>query len=212
MGWQTANPASSLPRGRRRGDHLRMQDEELEQLGGRLADNIRALREARGLTQLQLAKSAGLPRATWANLESGAANPTLSVLARVATALSVPFEELLMRPTPSARHYPKATLPVRERQGAIIRSLLPHKVPNMVMERMELSPGARMTGTPHTPGTREYLTCEKGALELTASGERYVLSVGDVVVFRGDQKHGYANVGATLAVGYSMVVLRPVPS
>lgn len=181
-------------------------------LGGRLAENLRALREARGLTQQQLAKAAGLPRATWANLESGAANPTLGVLARVATALAVPFEELLASPSPAARHYPKATLPVRERQGALVRSLLPHRVPNMVLERLELSPGARMTGTPHTPGTREYLTCERGALELTASGERYQLAAGDVVVFRGDQKHGYANVGAGVAVGYSVVVLRPVPS
>jgi quercetin dioxygenase-like cupin family protein len=82
----------------------------------------------------------------------------------------------------------------------------------MVLERLELPPGARMTGTPHTPGTREYLTCEKGTIELVASGERFVLAAGDVVVFRGDQKHGYGNAGQGTAVGYSIVVLRPVPA
>ena len=80
----------------------------------------------------------------------------------------------------------------------------------MVLERLEIPAGARFVGTPHTPGTREYLTCEAGRLELVASGERFILEVGDVVVFRGDQRHSYANIGRGIAVGYSTVVLRPV--
>ena len=47
-----------------------------DELPGRLAENVRALRSAQGKTQQQMAKLAGLPRATWANLESGSANPT----------------------------------------------------------------------------------------------------------------------------------------
>lgn len=181
-----------------------------EDLAARLASNVRQLREARSLTQEQMARASGLPRATWANLESGASNPTLAVLHKVAMALSVSFEELLAAPSPAAKHYPKASLPVRDRQGVRVRSLLPHKVPNMVLERLEIPQGARLVGTPHTPGTREYLTCESGSLELVASGERFVLEAGDVVVFRGDQRHSYGNLGRGLAVGYSTVVLRPV--
>ena len=61
---------------------------------------------------------------------------------------------------------------------------------------MELPPGARMAGVPHTPGTREYLTCERGTVELAVAGERYRLDEGDVVSFRGDQRHGYHNPGS----------------
>jgi len=185
-------------------------DPSAEDLSARLAANVKQLREARSLTQDQMARASGLPRATWANIESGAANPTLAVLHKAALALSVSFEELLAAPSPSAKHHPRASLPVKERQGVAVRSLLPHKVPNMVLERMEFPPLARFVGTPHTPGTREYLTCESGKLELIASGERYVLEAGDVVVFRGDQRHSYANLGKTVAVGYSTVVLRPL--
>ena len=60
-----------------------------------LTDNIRHLREVRGLSQAQIAKLAGIPRATWTHLESGAANPTLTVLVKVANALQVRLEELL---------------------------------------------------------------------------------------------------------------------
>jgi transcriptional regulator with XRE-family HTH domain len=178
-------------------------------LASRLGDNLRALREARGLTQAQMAKAAGLPRATWAHLESGSANPTLAVLHKVAETLAVPFDELFDEPAAAARRYAKGELPTRERPGVVVRSLLPHRVPNMVLERMELAPGARMSGTPHVPGTREYFACERGRLELSVGGERFELEAGDVVVFRGDQRHGYANPGTTTAVGYAIVVVRP---
>jgi mannose-6-phosphate isomerase-like protein (cupin superfamily) len=59
-------------------------------------------------------------------------------------------------------------------------------------------------------GTREYLTCESGELELIASGESFAMEEGDVVVFRGDQRHSYANRGKKAAVGYSVVMLRPI--
>lgn len=34
---------------------------------------------------------------------------------------------------------------------------------------------------------------------------------GDVVVFRGDQKHGYRNAGPGLAVAYSVITFAPIP-
>jgi quercetin dioxygenase-like cupin family protein len=80
----------------------------------------------------------------------------------------------------------------------------------MEIERMALPPRARMTGVPHTPGTREYFACETGTIELTAAGETWRLAPGDTVAFRGDQRHSYANPGATAAVGYSVVVLARV--
>ena len=64
-----------------------------------------------------------------------------------------------------------------------------------------------MIGVPHTPGTREYLTCERGTITLVASGERVTLSEGDVVGFRGDQKHSYENPSAATSIAYSVVVL-----
>ena len=58
---------------------------------------------------------------------------------------------------------------------------------------MELAPGGSMVGIPHTTGTREYLTCERGRIELIAGGARHALEAGDMLVFRGDQRHSYYN-------------------
>ena len=177
-----------------------------------LADNIRSVREARGLSQQQIAKAAGIPRATWTHLESGGANPTLAVLVKVANALQVRLDELLAAPRQAARHLKATDLPSREKGQVAIRKLLPEPLPGLDIERMVLPPGARMAGVPHTPGTREYLTCERGTVELAVSGERYTLTDGDVVTFRGDQRHGYHNPGDKVAIAYSVIAFAPVTS
>jgi transcriptional regulator with XRE-family HTH domain len=174
-----------------------------------LGHNVQSLREARGQTQQQIAKVAGVPRATWANLESGAANPTLAVLVRVAQALQVRLEELIEPPRRVGRLYKAAALPARTRGPVAIRKLLPESIAGLEIERMELPPGASMAGVPHTAGTREYLTCERGQVELSAGGAAFKLDPGDVVVFRGDQKHGYRNPGGGAAVAYSVVAFAP---
>ncbi|HEU0202120.1 MAG TPA: XRE family transcriptional regulator [Burkholderiaceae bacterium] len=177
------------------------------ELGTRIAANVRQLREARGLSQEQMAKIAGVPRATWTHLESGAANPTLAVLHRTAASLQVSIEELLAAPHVGGELFRRETLRTRTQGQARVRRLLPHAIPGMEMDRIELPPGGRMPGVPHTPGTREYLTCEAGEIILAAGGERWHLQAGDVLAFRGDQRHSYANPGRRDAVAYSVVVL-----
>lgn len=182
----------------------------MDDIAGHLGNNIRQLREARGLTQQQIAGIAGVPRPTWANLESGAANPTLSVLVKVATALQVSLEELVSPPRTASKFYAAASLPVRQRGKVSVRRLLPEPIAGLEIERMTLPAGASMSGIPHTPGTREYLTCESGEIELSESGRVWRLAPGDVVVFRGDQPHGYRNPGAGAAVAYSVIALAPL--
>ncbi len=171
-----------------------------------LASNVRTLRESRRFTQRQLATRSGVPRATCTNLESGAANPTLSVLLKVAAALQVSVDELIAPPRAMFQVFPAERLSQRSRGGVHVRKLLPTPLPGLDLERLALAPGARMVGVPHTPGTREYLACERGEVELTVAGEIVRLRPGEVVVFRGDQRHGYGNAGDVEAVAYSAVV------
>jgi transcriptional regulator with XRE-family HTH domain len=181
-------------------------------IAARLASNVAQLREARGLSQQQMARLAGVPRATWAHLESGNANPTLTVLNRAAAALQVTIEELIRAPRSAVKHFAAGTLPLKMRGPVAVRKLLPDPIPGMEIDRMELPPGSRLIGIPHVPGTTEYLTCERGSMVLVVSGEEWTLGPGDVVVFRGDQRHSYANPGDRIAVGYSVVVLARVAS
>lgn len=60
-----------------------------------MGQRLRRLREARGLTQADLAKKARITREYVVRLEAGCYDPTLSVSARLAKALGVPVTRLL---------------------------------------------------------------------------------------------------------------------
>lgn len=112
-------------------------------------------------------------------------------------------------PRTAARHVPARELFVRRRGAVQIRRLLPEALPGLEIERMSFPPKSSMVGVPHTPGTREYLTVEQGVVDLRVSGESYRVEAGDVVVFRGDQRHAYANAHAREAIAYSVIAFAP---
>ena len=94
--------------------------------------------------------------------------------------------------------------------GGVYLVDLPDVIAGLEIDRMEVPAGAYMPGVPHTPGTREYLTLESGSIQLSVAGETWELQPGDVLVFRGDQKHGYRNPSAQTAIAYSIVAFASV--
>lgn len=61
----------------------------------RLADNLRNLRHAQGLSQERLAEMAGLHRTFVGSVERSERNISIDNIARLASALKVPIETLL---------------------------------------------------------------------------------------------------------------------
>lgn len=183
-------------------------DPHTDQLAQNLAANLRYLRERSGLTQARLGALAEVPRSTLANLETGSGNPTLQVIARLSGALRVTLEELLSTPHGLGTQHPAGSLPVEHKGSRVtIHTLLPDPVPGLEFQRQVLRPGGRFPGVPHRPGTREYLYVERGHVVLRVAGERFDVGAGDVVSFRGDQPHSYANDGDVEAVAISVVAI-----
>ncbi|HSV17489.1 MAG TPA: XRE family transcriptional regulator [Casimicrobiaceae bacterium] len=174
-----------------------------------LARNLGSLRHARALTQDALARSAGVPRSTIANLESGEGNPSLAVLVKVAGALGVPIDELLGAPRAKVRQWSAADIAAQTKgRGVTLRPLVPEPVPEEMLTIMDFEPRASMRGTPHLPGTREFFTCLAGRVTIFVAGDRHDLVSGDVLAFPGNVAHSYQNAddGAP-AQGVSVVIL-----
>jgi len=184
-------------------------DHWLEQVSANLASNLLSMRSKRRLSQLALAKLARIPRSTIAHLESGSGNPSLSNLTRVSAALQITVEELVARPRPRCQLVKaKEIRSIKRSQGvAMVFKLLPDPLPGMEIDRLEIEPGGRMGGVPHSAGTKEYLTCIKGTITVTVLGDHYKVSEGDVLAFPGDQAHSYQNAGVSRAIGFSVVAL-----
>jgi transcriptional regulator with XRE-family HTH domain len=69
-----------------------------------VATAIRSLRQSHGLSQRQLALRMGVPRTYVSKIENEKATPTLSSLARLATALEVTVPDLLTACSPSRQN------------------------------------------------------------------------------------------------------------
>ena len=122
-----------------------------KELSARLGRNIRMLREARSLTQSQIAKLAGIPRATLAHLESGEGNPTLAILSAVADAFQVSLEELVTEQRATLEVVPKSRVPVRMRGNVEVRKLLPDPIPGMELIASRFPRARRWSAFPTRP-------------------------------------------------------------
>ncbi len=185
--------------------------DRLKQVSRHLASSITELRGKRAITQGQLAKLAGVPRSTVAHMESGAGNPTLANLARIAIALQVSVEELLAAPRANCKLLKNRDLNrVKRGHGStLVIRLLPDPIPGMLIDRMEIELGGRLGGVPHVSGTKEYFTCIQGEVTVYVAGIRYCVEEGDVLAFPGDQAHSYTNTGKQKAICLSVVALAP---
>lgn len=180
-----------------------------ENIAANLARNLIGLRHARSLTQDELAKAAEIPRSTVANLESGEGNPSLRVMAKVAAALGVPFDELLASPRAKVRQWHAGDIAFQTPGlGVKMRPLVPEPVPEEMLVLMDFAPSAMLHGTPHLPGTREFFTCMQGRVTIFVAGDRYELAAGDVLAFPGNVAHSYRNPDVEQsAQGISVVIL-----
>jgi transcriptional regulator with XRE-family HTH domain len=182
-----------------------------QDLARNLARNLERIRAARNFSQSELARRAGLPRSTVSHVESGQGNPSLQNLARIAGVLGVGLDELVSEPRGEQLLIRAADVPVKQRSGGRIRigKLLPERITGLEIDRMQLAPRSSMRGTPHLPGTKEYLHGLTGEVQVLVAGSLFPVTAGDVLAFAGDQPHSYRNGGDEPAEAISVVVPLP---
>jgi transcriptional regulator with XRE-family HTH domain len=187
-------------------------DSKTTSVSRHLSRNMFDLRKTRNLSQNDLASLSGLPRSTVTHIESGAGNPSLRSLIKVANALQVSIEELLARPRTEVHLVRSVDLPstTKSKGGARITQLLPDSIPGMSIERVEIEVGGRLVGAPHVANSKEYITVIGGGLEISVAGQTQRLKTGDVLAYPGDQPHHYGNVGRGKVTFLSVVVIAPI--
>jgi transcriptional regulator with XRE-family HTH domain len=172
-----------------------------------LGRNLRRLRTRRGHSLERLAKLSGVSRAMLGQIETGKSTPTIGLLWKVATALDVPFANLLAADATSG------TALLRRDEAKVLsssdgrftsRALFPFDSERRVeFYELRLAPNHREDADAHAPGTRENLVVVKGTIEIATAQERPVtLSEGDAIVFEADIAHSYRNLGSTEALLY----------
>lgn len=179
-----------------------------------VSENIKSLRFVHNMTQAELAKKAGIPRATLANMESRDSNPTISGVIKVADALGVSVEDLI---TVSQNHL--VTVVKKEDMqltkmgdGKFLSTLLsPVNAPYILVNRIKMLPECDIKGKPHPIGSHEFFYCIEGKSELVIDGNSFTVPAGDLVYFPGNIPHHYKNASGMISRAISIVTAVDIP-
>ena len=151
---------------------------------------IRLRRQQRGVSAAEMARRAGLSKATLSQLEAGKGNPTIDTLDAIAITLSIPLADLLAREADTGPVYRPGTT---AEPGEVTRELLRRISSGNSLEiwRLRIPPETELAGVPHATGTIEHLLVATGHVTAGPVDAPQNLSPGDMLAFAGDAPHFY---------------------
>ncbi len=195
----------------------------------RLGSRLREERERRGVSVRGLAREVGISASMVSQIETGKAQPSVSTLYAITTALGITVEDVFTpaadNPTPS--EWDEAVGSLRgQRLGPLVRPAerrvlqldsgvtwellgeLPHQSVDFL--KVTYAPGGSSSssgGLMRHPGS-EYGHLLSGQLVLTLGFEDQLLTPGDSICFDSTTPHRYRNEGSEPAVGVWFVIER----
>lgn len=154
-----------------------------------IAERVRALRAARGMTLEALAQRSGVSRSMISAIERGEASPTAVLLERLATGLGVALASLFDMPAPHSEPIARRADQQNWRDpasGYVRRNVSPSHVSSpLQLVEVEFPAGARVA---YETGARDVRVHQQvwvleGAIEVTVGAACHQLQTGDCLAF-----------------------------
>ena len=171
----------------------RSAEDRVDQVLSGLGPRLRRLRRERNLTLEEVAAASGTSVAHLSRLESGARQPSLDGLLRLAFGLGVPVSELVEEtPGPEPGTVVRgAEAPFYDGPALRFQPLVPESGPAGLAAFKVVLPADRVDHQHQAHGGQEWLYMLKGRLRLTLGTERTVLEPGDAAFFDGGLPHAF---------------------
>jgi transcriptional regulator with XRE-family HTH domain len=187
-------------------------------LNRRIAERVRELRAAQGLSLDALAGQSGVSRSMISLIERGESSPTAVVLEKLAAGLGVMLASLF--DAPAAAQAPPSPVARRDDQplwqdpasGYLRRNVSPPGVPQpMQIVEVQFPPGARVAFETGARDTRvhQQVWVLDGAIDVTLGAERHRLREGDCLAMQLDRPTMFHN--PTRKPARYAVVIAPDP-
>jgi transcriptional regulator with XRE-family HTH domain len=171
-------------------------------LDQRIADRVRELRAAQGLSLDVLSSKSGVSRSMISLIERGESSPTAVVLEKLAAGLNVTLPSLF--DTPATAQVPSGPVARREKQpqwkdpasGYVRRNISPPGVPQpMQIVEVHFPPGERVAFDSSGRDVRvhQQIWLLEGAIEITLGKECYRLHEGDCLAMQLDRPITFHN-------------------
>lgn len=166
-----------------------------------VGQRIRRLREERGISLSELARRAGIGKATLSGLENGTRNPTLDTLWAVTAQLGVPLALAVGEsgPVPHGTAVEGVLLQVFEDESVTYE-----------LYRLTIPAGATQVSPAHHEGVTEHITVFAGVLSAGPQDAPLQAGPGEHLTWRSDVPHIYSAVGGQ-DVHASLLMRYPRP-
>ena len=195
--------------------------EAASDLNERIAERVRELRAARGLSLDALARKSGVSRSMISLVERGESSPTAAVLEKLAGGLGVVLASLFDAPA-AAAHAPSGPVARRDDQpqwrdpasGYVRRNVSPPGVPQpMQIVEVRFPAGGRVafeTGGRDVRVHQQVWVLE-GAIDVTVGTEKHRLREGDCLAMQLDRPTMFHNP-TKKPTRYAVVMATETPS
>ncbi|TSB46850.1 helix-turn-helix domain-containing protein [Alkalicoccobacillus porphyridii] len=166
-----------------------------KQLAAQFGRMLRKVRSEKELSLQELSEQADVSKLTLGNIERGEANPSLTVIWKIANALNIPISTLLQesqnvvvsKSHSGSRVYSPGEVCVLEPMFAdrVYGPLEVHRA--FLKARSTYSPGK------HQKGVVEIVTVMKGEVTISVDNQQTLLQTYDSMKFEADVAHAYTN-------------------
>ena len=163
-----------------------------------VGERLRRVREARGVSQRELARRAGISNATISQIESNTINPSVGALKRILDAIPLALSDFFADVAPERDQvfFRAGDMMEIGRGGVSYRQVgrdLTGRALQIIRERYE--PGAESGRIRLRHEGEEGGIVLSGQLEVIVAEQRAVLGPGDAYYFKSTEPHRFRNVG-----------------
>ncbi|HKR67372.1 MAG TPA: XRE family transcriptional regulator [Streptosporangiaceae bacterium] len=173
-----------------------------------LGATVRAHREQRGLTIASLARSVGVSAAAVSQIESGAVQPSLTTLRKLAASLGIPVFRFFLPDESDAvkviRRSERKTIRM-PKSGVRYQLLTPSLRGQLEVMELTLGPGEESAAELLSHAGEECFVVLSGEAALELNDATVILRAGDSATFQGGIPHRLRNVGANDVVAISAI-------
>ena len=156
----------------------------------------------------ELAEATEVSKLTLGKIERGEANPSLTVIWKIANGLSIPISSLLAEKEEvviSRKNEGNKVLSSNE--ALTLEPMFTNSgYGSLETHRAFLKPGGQYYAEAHQEGVIEYVTVMEGMATVQVLEETYKLNTYDSIKFKADQRHGYLNPNLEPAVLHFVMI------
>jgi len=180
----------------------------MEQSIEAISDNLRKIRDDRGLSLDQLSALTGVSKSMLRQIEMGKSNPTIATMWKIAKGLRLSFTALLRKPAVMAevRSFRGEKHLSGESGHYRLFPLIPFD-PHQSFEMyyVEIDPGTVFHGEPHGGNVHEYMFVLKGELQISIEDKTFKIHKDEFLHFQADSPHIYECLGREMVSGIMQI-------